>query len=54
LIGVSVVLLARSFHILYVQRRGSAASAVITWLSAALVIGYWTWRLALANSGGTL
>jgi len=45
LIGVSVLLLGRSFHILYVQRRGTRASTVITWLSAAFVAGYWTWRL---------
>jgi hypothetical protein len=45
LIGVSVLLLLRSFYILYVQRRGTRVSEVITWLSAILVIGYWTWRL---------
>jgi hypothetical protein len=45
LIGVGVLLLARSFYILYVKGCGTRASAVITWLSAAFVIGYWTWRL---------
>jgi hypothetical protein len=45
LIVLSVGLLARSFYILYVRRRGTRASAVITWLSAAFVIGFWTWRL---------
>ena len=45
LVGLSVLLLLRSFYILYVQRRGSRVSEVITWLSAILVIGYWTWRL---------
>jgi hypothetical protein len=44
LIGVSVLLLGRSFYILYVKRAGTRASAVITWLAAAFVIGYWTWR----------
>ncbi len=47
LIGLSVVFLGHAFYILYVRKRGSRASTVITWLSAALVIGYWTWRLAL-------
>jgi hypothetical protein len=28
-----------------VNRRGSRASAAITWLSLAFVVGYWTWRL---------
>jgi hypothetical protein len=45
LIGLSIVLLGRAFYLLYVRKRGSRASTVITWLSAAFVIGYWTWRL---------
>jgi hypothetical protein len=46
LIVLSVALLARAFFILYVRKRGTRASAVITWLAALFVIGYWTWRLA--------
>jgi hypothetical protein len=45
LIFLSAVLLARSFYILYVQRRGTRASAIITWASAVFVIGFWTWQL---------
>jgi hypothetical protein len=45
LLGLSLLLLGRSFYILYIHRRGTRASTVITWLSAAAVIGYWTWRL---------
>ncbi|MCI0460990.1 MAG: hypothetical protein L0Z62_28925 [Gemmataceae bacterium] len=45
MIGLSVVLLGRAFYILYVQRRGTRASKVITWLAAAFVLSYWTWRL---------
>ena len=44
LIAVSVLLLGRSFYVLYVCRRGTRAMAVITWLSALFVVGYWTWR----------
>jgi hypothetical protein len=44
-IGLSVSLLLRSFYLLYVRRRGTRASAVITWLSAAFVLGFWTWHL---------
>jgi hypothetical protein len=39
------LLLGRSFYILYVQRRGTRATTIITWLAAAFVVGYWTWRL---------
>jgi hypothetical protein len=45
LLGLSVLLLLRSFYILYVRRRGTRASMVITWLSALFVIGFWTWQL---------
>jgi hypothetical protein len=45
LIVVSLLLLGRSFYILYVRRRGSRATAVVTWLAALFVVGYWTWRL---------
>jgi hypothetical protein len=45
LIALSVVLLGRSFYILYVLRRGTRATAVITWLATAFVVGYWTWQL---------
>jgi hypothetical protein len=44
LLGISSLLLGRSFYVLYVQGRGSRVSAMITWLSALLVIGFWTWR----------
>lgn len=45
LIAASVLLLGRSFYILYVRRRGTRVTAVITWLSAMFVVGYWTWRM---------
>ena len=45
LIGLSVLLLLRSFYLLYVRRRGTRASAVVTWLSAFFVVGFWTWHL---------
>ena len=45
LIAVSVLLLGRSFYILYVRRSGTRATEVITWLAALFVVGYWTWRL---------
>jgi hypothetical protein len=45
MIGLSVLLLGRAFYVLYVKGRGSRVSAVITWLSAIFVVGYWTWRI---------
>jgi hypothetical protein len=45
LIALSVLLLGRSFWILYVQGRGTRATAVVTWLAAGFVVGFWTDRL---------
>ncbi len=45
MIAVSLLLLGRAFYVLYVHRRGTRVSKVITWLSALLVAGFWTWRL---------
>jgi hypothetical protein len=45
LIGFSALLLGISFYTLYVRKRGSRLSAVLTWLSAAFVVGFWSWRL---------
>jgi hypothetical protein len=54
LIAGSLLLLGRSFYILYVKKRGTRATAVVTWLAAAFVVGYWSWRLfeLYANGGG--
>ena len=45
MIGLSALLLGRAFYVLYVKGRGNRASAVITWLSAIFVVGYWAWKL---------
>lgn len=52
LIGASLLLLGRSFYILYIKHCGTRASAVITWLSAAFVVGFWMWRLVEASGVG--
>jgi hypothetical protein len=41
--GLSVVLLARSFYVLYIQKRGGRAVKVVTWLSATFVVVFWSW-----------
>ena len=47
LIGLSVLLLARAFYVLYVRKCGTRASKIITWTAAACVAGFWTWRLVV-------
>jgi hypothetical protein len=50
LIGLSVLLLGRSFYVLYVQKRGTRPVRVLTWLAAAFVVGFWTWRLVVLRA----
>jgi hypothetical protein len=45
LMAISLLLLSRTFYLLYVQGRGTRASRIMAWLAAAFVIGFWTWRL---------
>jgi hypothetical protein len=47
LIGLSVLLLGRSFYILYVQKNATRATRVITWISATFMVGFWSWHLLL-------
>jgi hypothetical protein len=47
LIGLTVVLLGRSFYILYVQKRGTTPVKVLTWLSATFVVCFWSWHFFL-------
>ena len=44
-IALSVGLLGRSFYIVYVQKRGTRPVEILTWLSAILVVCFWTWKL---------
>ena len=45
LIVLSLLILGRSFYVLYVQKKGTRFSTAITWGSAVFVAGYWTYRL---------
>ncbi|HEV3082697.1 MAG TPA: hypothetical protein VGY66_23135 [Gemmataceae bacterium] len=47
LIGLSAVLLGRSFWMLYVQKRGSRTAKIVTWSSLAFIVCFWTWQLVL-------
>jgi hypothetical protein len=46
----SVLLIGRSFYVLYVRKIRSRATVIVTWSSLAFMIGFWTWTL-LRNGG---
>jgi len=46
---VSILLLARSFYVVYVRQIKTRATVIVTWLSLTFIVGFWTWYLL---SGG--
>ena len=45
LLIVSVGLLGRAHYVLYILRRGTLTTTVITWLATTLVTGFWGWKI---------
>ena len=45
LICASVLLIGRSFYIIYVRGIRTRATVVIAWSALVFMIGFWTWRL---------
>jgi hypothetical protein len=50
LICASVVLIGRSFYVIYVRGVCTWVTVVIAWSALVFIIGFWTWRL-MAGSG---
>jgi hypothetical protein len=50
LLCASVVLIGRSFYVIYVRGTRTPATVVIAWSALVFMVGFWTWRLT-ASSG---
>jgi hypothetical protein len=50
LLCASVLLLGRSFYVIYVRKIGTPVTVLTTWLALAFMVGFWTWYLALGGS----
>jgi hypothetical protein len=46
LVCASVLLIGRSFYVIYVRGIRRRATVVITWSALVFMVGFWTWRLA--------
>jgi hypothetical protein len=46
---VSILLLARSFYVIYVRQIRTRTTVIVAWLSLTFVVGFWTWYFV---SGG--
>jgi hypothetical protein len=45
LICASVLLIGRSFYIIYVRGIRTRATVVIAWCALVFIVGFWAWRL---------
>lgn len=50
LLCVSILLMGRSFYVIYVRKISTRATVVITWCAFAFMVSFWTWYLALGGS----
>jgi hypothetical protein len=41
----SVLLIGRSFYVIYVRKIRSRATVAVAWTALALMVGFWTWHL---------
>jgi hypothetical protein len=49
LLCASILLMARSFYVIYIRKTATRATAIVAWFSLVFMIGFWTWYLV---SGG--
>jgi len=49
LICVSIVLIGRSFYVIYVRGIRTRATVVIAWFALVFMIGFWTWQLTMGR-----
>jgi hypothetical protein len=51
LLCASLLLLARSFYVIYVKKTASRLTAVMAWFSLAFMACYWSWYFFLDGRG---
>ena len=49
LLCASILLMARSFYVIYVKKIGTRSTVIITWCSFTFMVGFWTWYLLLGG-----
>jgi hypothetical protein len=45
-----LLLLARSFYVIYVRKIRSRMTVIVAWSSLTFMIGFWTWYLFLGGA----
>jgi hypothetical protein len=49
LLCASILLIGRSFYVIYVRGIHTRATVVIAWCALIFMVGFWTWRLTRAG-----
>jgi hypothetical protein len=49
LLCASILLMGRSFYVIYVRKTATRTTIVATWCSLAFMAGYWTWYFLLGG-----
>ena len=49
LIALSIVLIGRSFYVIYVRGIRTRATVVMAWSALVFLVGFWTWRLTVGG-----
>jgi hypothetical protein len=49
LLCASLLLMARSFYVIYVKKVTTRLTTVITWLACIFMVSFWTWYLLLGG-----
>jgi len=50
LLCASILLMGRSFYLIYVRKISTRSTVIITWLALMFMVGFWTWYLLLGGS----
>ena len=49
LLCASLLMIGRSFYVIYVRKVGTRATVVIAWSSLVFMISFWTWYLTVGG-----
>jgi hypothetical protein len=50
LLGLSILLIGRSFYVIYVRGVRTRATVVIAWIALFIIVGYWTYHLTIGRA----
>ena len=48
-ICASLLMIGRSFYVIYVRKVGTRATVVIAWSALVFMVSFWTWYLTLGS-----